>query len=113
MRAVNLLPAPRVETRQDDGQSRARATKAAAIAAGLLVAFVMAAVGFAFVQERSAVNDRQVDPRRSPGQGCPDSRGYGILGRPSRRRRRGTSPRSRRPRPGGWRGTVCSTSSRA
>ena len=59
MRAVNLLPAPRVETRQDDGQSRARATTAVAIAAGLMVAFVTAAVGFAFVQERSAVNDRR------------------------------------------------------
>ena len=40
MRAVNLLPAPRVETRQDDGQSLARATKAAAIAAGLMVTCV-------------------------------------------------------------------------
>jgi Tfp pilus assembly protein PilN len=59
MRAVNLLPAPRVETRQDDGQSRARTTKAVAIAAGLTLAFVTAAVGFAFVHERSAANDRQ------------------------------------------------------
>lgn len=59
MRAVNLLPAPRVETRQDDAESRARTTRAVAIAAGLMVAFVMAAVGFAFVQERFAVNDRR------------------------------------------------------
>src|SRR4051812_24133095 len=59
MRAVNLLPAPRVETRQDDGQGRARTTKAAAVAAGLMVACVTAAVGFAFVHERSAANDRR------------------------------------------------------
>src|SRR5438045_9055557 len=59
MRPVNLLPAPRVETRQDDGHSRARTTKTAAIAAGLMVACVTAAVGFAFAQEHSAVNDRQ------------------------------------------------------
>jgi Tfp pilus assembly protein PilN len=59
MRAVNLLPAPRIEQRQDDSQSLARTNKAIAIAAGLLLAFVTAAVGFAFVHERSAVNDRQ------------------------------------------------------
>ena len=59
MRAVNLLPAPRVEQRQDDGQRRGRTTKAVAIAAGLLLVFVTAALGFAFVHERSAVNDRQ------------------------------------------------------
>src|SRR3954454_1394270 len=59
MRPVNLLPAPRVETRQDDGQSRARATTAVAIAAGLMVTVVTASVGFAVVQERSAVNDRR------------------------------------------------------
>ena len=59
MRPVNLLPAPRVETRQDAPQSHGRTTTAGAIAAGLLVAFVTAAVGLAFVQERSAVNDRR------------------------------------------------------
>jgi Tfp pilus assembly protein PilN len=59
MRPVNLLPAPRVETRQDDGQSSARTTKAVAIAAGLTLAFVTAAAGFAFMHERSAANDRQ------------------------------------------------------
>ena len=59
MRAVNLLPAPRVETRQVDVESRARTTTAGALAAGLLVAFVIAAVGLAFVHERSAVNERR------------------------------------------------------
>src|SRR3954451_12147058 len=59
MRAVNLLPAPRVETRQDEGQGRARTTRAAAVAAGLMVACVTAAVGFAFLHERSAANDRR------------------------------------------------------
>jgi Tfp pilus assembly protein PilN len=59
MRPVNLLPAPRVETRQDDGQSPARTTKAVAIAAGLTLAFVTATVGFTFVHERSAANDRR------------------------------------------------------
>src|SRR3954471_14106090 len=59
MRAFNLLPAPRVETRQDDGRRSARTTRAVAIAAGLMVAVVTAALGFAFVQERSAVNDRR------------------------------------------------------
>src|SRR3954471_3019761 len=59
MQAFNLLPAPRVETRQDDGRHRARTTRAVAIAAGLMVAFVTATLGFAFVQGRSAVNDRQ------------------------------------------------------
>ena len=59
MYAVNLLPAPRVETREVEVQSHARVTTAGAIAAGLLVAFVMAAIGLAFVQERSGVNDRQ------------------------------------------------------
>src|SRR4051794_10378287 len=59
MRAFNLLPAPRVETRQDDGRRSARTTSAVAIAAGLMVAVVTASLGFAFMQERSAVNDRR------------------------------------------------------
>src|SRR3954453_20645659 len=59
MRPVNLLPAPRVETRQDDSHSRARATTAVGIATGLMATVVTAAVGFAVVQERSAVNDRR------------------------------------------------------
>jgi Tfp pilus assembly protein PilN len=59
MRAVNLLPAPRVEHRQDDGRRRGRTTKAVAIAAGLLLVFVTAVLGFAFMHERSAVNDRR------------------------------------------------------
>src|SRR4051794_24605529 len=58
MQAFNLLPAPRVETRQDDGRHRARTTRAVAIAAALMVAFVTATLGFAFLQGRSAVNDR-------------------------------------------------------
>jgi Tfp pilus assembly protein PilN len=59
MRAVNLLPAPRVEKRQDDGESRARTTKVIAIATSLTLALVVVAVAFAFTQERSAVNDRR------------------------------------------------------
>src|SRR3954452_25461559 len=59
MYAVNLLPAPRVVTREVEVQSGTRVRTAGAIAAGLLVAFVVAAVGLAFVQERSAVNDRR------------------------------------------------------
>jgi Tfp pilus assembly protein PilN len=59
MRAVNLLPAPRVEQRQDDGRRRERTTKAVAIAAGLLLVFVTAALALAFVHERSDVNDRR------------------------------------------------------
>src|SRR5947209_4385594 len=59
MRAVNLLPTPRVEQRQDDGRRRGLTTKAVAIAAGLLLVFVMAAAGYAFVHERSAVNHRR------------------------------------------------------
>jgi len=59
MRAVNLLPAPRVEQRQDDGRHRGRTTKVVAIAAGVLLVCVTAALAAAFVHERSAVNDRQ------------------------------------------------------
>ena len=59
MRAVNLLPAPRVEKRQDDGQSRARTTKAIAIAAGLALVCVAVVLGLAFMQARSDVSDRQ------------------------------------------------------
>src|SRR5947208_11181300 len=59
MRAVNLLPAPRVEQRQDDGQRRGRTTMAVAIAAGLLLVFVTAALAFALMHERSVVNDRR------------------------------------------------------
>jgi Tfp pilus assembly protein PilN len=59
MRAVNLLPAPRVEKREDNAQSRARTTKAIAIAAGAVLVLVALVAGFAFVQGRSDVNDRQ------------------------------------------------------
>jgi Tfp pilus assembly protein PilN len=59
MRAVNLLPAPRVDQRQDDSRRRERTTKAIAIAGGLVLVFVTAALVFAFMHERSVVNDRQ------------------------------------------------------
>ena len=59
MRAVNLLPAPRVEKRQDDVQSRARTTKAIAIAAGLVLVLVAIVLGFAYTHGSSKVSDRQ------------------------------------------------------
>jgi Tfp pilus assembly protein PilN len=58
MRAVNLLPAPRVEQRQDDGQSRARTTKAVAIIAAVVLGLVAAVLGYSFSHSRSQVNDR-------------------------------------------------------
>jgi Tfp pilus assembly protein PilN len=59
MRAVNLLPAPRVEKRQDDVQSRARTTKAIAIAGGLVLLLVAVVLGFAYTHGSSKVSDRQ------------------------------------------------------
>src|SRR5437763_2574734 len=59
MRAVNLLPAPRVEQRQDDRRRRGRTPKVVAIGAGLLLVLVTAALAFAFVDGRSNVSDRQ------------------------------------------------------
>jgi Tfp pilus assembly protein PilN len=59
MRAVNLLPAPRVEKRQDDVQSRARTSKAIAIAAGLVLVLLAIVLGYAFSNGRSQVSDRQ------------------------------------------------------
>jgi Tfp pilus assembly protein PilN len=59
MRAVNLLPAPRVEKRQDDVQSRARTSKAIAIVAGVVLVLVAVVLGYAVSHSRSQVNDRQ------------------------------------------------------
>jgi Tfp pilus assembly protein PilN len=59
MRAVNLLPAARAEKPRENGDSRARTTKAIAIAGGAVLALVAVVVGFAFVQGRSTVSDRQ------------------------------------------------------
>jgi Tfp pilus assembly protein PilN len=59
MRAVNLLPAPRVEKRQDDGQSRARTTKATAVVAALVLVLAAVVLGYGFVQARTDANDRQ------------------------------------------------------
>jgi Tfp pilus assembly protein PilN len=60
MRAVNLLPTtPRTEARRDAGQDRGRTTRAVAVAAGLALVLVAVLVGFAFVQGRSDVSDRQ------------------------------------------------------
>jgi Tfp pilus assembly protein PilN len=59
MRAVNLLPAPRVEKRQDDVQSRARTPKAIVIAGGLVLLLVAVVLGFAYTYGSSKVNDRQ------------------------------------------------------
>jgi Tfp pilus assembly protein PilN len=59
MRAVNLLPAPRVEKRQDDVQSRARTSKTIAIAAGAVLLLVAVILGFAYAHGSSKVSDRQ------------------------------------------------------
>src|SRR5580765_5289181 len=59
MRAVNLLPAPRVEKREDKGQNREQTTKALAIAGGAVLALVAIVLGFTFVQGRSHVSDRK------------------------------------------------------
>jgi Tfp pilus assembly protein PilN len=61
MRAVNLLPAPRVEKRSeaDAAQRSAKTTQGVAIAAGASLAVLAAVVGFAFVQGRSTVHHRQ------------------------------------------------------
>lgn len=59
MRAFNLLPSPRVETRQVDGESRGRSPKTIAIAAAAVLVLVAVLLGFAFVQGRSDVSDRR------------------------------------------------------
>jgi Tfp pilus assembly protein PilN len=59
MRAVNLLPAPRVEKRRDSGDSRGRTTKAIAVAAAAALVLVVVAVVLAFTQARSDVSDRR------------------------------------------------------
>ena len=58
MRAVNLLPAPRVEKRQDDVQSRARTTKAIAVVAVAVLVLVAVVLGYSVSHSRSQVNDR-------------------------------------------------------
>jgi Tfp pilus assembly protein PilN len=59
MRAFNLLPAPRVEQRQDGVQSRLQTTNGIAGAAGAVLVLVAVLIGFAFVQGRSNVSDRR------------------------------------------------------
>ena len=59
MRAFNLLPAPRVEQRQDGVQSRLQTTNGIAAAAGAVLVLVAVLIGFAFVQGRSDVSDRR------------------------------------------------------
>ena len=59
MRAVNLLPAPRVEKREDKAQNREQTTKVVAIAGGAVLALVAIVLGFTFVQGRSHVSDRK------------------------------------------------------
>jgi len=58
MRAVNLLPAPRVE-KQDGSQSRLRSTNAIAAAAGAVLVLVTVLLALGFVQGRSDVSDRR------------------------------------------------------
>jgi Tfp pilus assembly protein PilN len=58
MRAVNLLPAPRADKRQDS-QSRPRSTTGVAAAAAAVLVLAAIAIGVAFTLERSAVNDRR------------------------------------------------------
>jgi len=59
MRAFNLLPAPRVEQRQDGVQSRLQTTNGIAAAAGAVLVLLAVLIGFAFVQGRSDVSDRR------------------------------------------------------
>ena len=59
MRALNLLPAPRVEHRQDGSQSRLRSTNGIAAAAGAVLVLVTVLLALGFVQGRSDVNDRR------------------------------------------------------
>ena len=59
MRAVNLLPAPRVEKRQAAAQSRLRSTNGIAAAAGAVLVLVAALLALGFVQARSDVSDRR------------------------------------------------------
>jgi len=59
MRAVNLLPAPRADKRQESSQSRVQPTTAVAAAAAAVLVLAAVAVGVAFSQGRSTVNDRR------------------------------------------------------
>jgi Tfp pilus assembly protein PilN len=59
MRALNLLPAPLVEKRQDRFQSRLRTTNGIAAAAGAVLVLVVVLLGLGFAQGRSDVSDRR------------------------------------------------------
>ena len=59
MRAVNLLPAPRVEKRQAAAQSGLRSTNGIAAAAGAVLVLVAVLLALGFVQGRSDVSDRR------------------------------------------------------
>src|SRR5580765_2965996 len=59
MRAVNLLPTPRVEKRQSPFQSRLQTTNGVAAAAGAILVLVAVLLGLGFVQGRSDVSDRR------------------------------------------------------
>jgi Tfp pilus assembly protein PilN len=59
MRAVNLLPVPRSDKRQDDSESRVRSTTTVGAAAAAVLVLAAIAIGVAFTLGRSAVNDRQ------------------------------------------------------
>src|SRR5947208_1413415 len=59
MRAVNLLPDPRVDTREQSVESRARSTRTIALAAVAALVLIAVVVGYSFVQGRSGVHDRQ------------------------------------------------------
>ena len=58
MRALNLLPAPRVEKR-DASQSRLRSANGIAAAAGAVLVLVTVLLALGFVQGRSDVSDRR------------------------------------------------------
>jgi Tfp pilus assembly protein PilN len=59
MRAVNLLPAPRADKRQDNSESRVWSTTTVAAAAAAVLVLATIAIGVAFTLGRSAVNDRR------------------------------------------------------
>jgi Tfp pilus assembly protein PilN len=59
MRALNLLPAPLVEKRQDGFQSRLWTTHRIAAAAGAVLVLIVVLLGLGFVQGRSDVSDRR------------------------------------------------------
>ena len=58
MRAVNLLPAPRGERRQDDVQTRTRTSKAIALVAAVALVLLAGVCALAYTNERSDVRDK-------------------------------------------------------